>query len=187
MATGPTCSACPLAGWAWPASATCKAAISSHARPSLRNALLRSTARSRSFRDARAQTLQNVIAHPQRIGHDRQRRIHGRARREEAAIHDVEILKIMGLAIYVQRRGFGIMPKADGAVLMSDARQRNALSDIQVASKQSFMALMAVHRAVLVFQRLLELGLQALVCIQVVRRVRQYDFAVAIDGDAVLR
>src|SRR5271157_5262705 len=135
MATGPTCSACPLADPVWPASEACMAANSSHARLSLRNALLRSTARSRSFRDARAQTLQNVIAHPQRIGHDGQRRIHRRARREEAAIHDVEILKIMGLAIYVQRRGFGIMPKADGAVLMGDARQRNALPHVKVAAK----------------------------------------------------
>src|SRR5208283_104551 len=142
MATGPTCSACPLADPSWPASEAWNAAKSSHARPSLRKTSLRSTAHSHSFGYARAQALQNMIAHAQRVGHDRQRRIHRRARREEAAIHDVEILEIMGFAIHVQRRSLGIVAKTDGAILMGDPRQRNALSDIQVASKQSFMAVM---------------------------------------------
>src|SRR5271167_3355839 len=147
MATDPTCSACPLADRSWPASEAWKAAKSSHAGTKLRKTSLRSTAHSRLFGCARAQALQNVIAHAQRIGHDRERWVHRRARREEAAIHDVEILEIMGLAIRVQRRGPGIMPKADGAVLVGDTRQRNALTHIQVAAKKSFMAVMAVHRA----------------------------------------
>src|SRR5271169_499784 len=96
MATGPTCSACPLADPSWPASETWKAAKNSHARTKLQKTSLRSTAHSRLFGYARAQALQNVIAHAQRIGHDRQRRVHRRARREEAAVHDVEILEIMG-------------------------------------------------------------------------------------------
>src|SRR5271169_1750109 len=103
MATGPTCSACPLADPSWPASEDWKAAKSSHARPSLRNALLRSTAHlgglrlARRVAGGRAQALENVVAHAQRIGHDRQRRIYRRARWEEAAIHNVKILEIMGL------------------------------------------------------------------------------------------
>src|SRR5208283_5122153 len=174
MATGPTCSACPFADPGWPASPNWNAARSSHARPSLRNALLRSTAHLRGLRLARriaggrAQAIQNVIAHTQRIGHDCERRIYRRARREEAAIHDVKILEIMDLAIHVQRRGSGIVPEADGAVLVGDARQRNALSHIKIAAKKPFMAVMAVNRAMLVLQRFLQLGLQPLVRLQVV-------------------
>src|SRR3974390_1423482 len=159
MATGPTCSACPLADPSWPASEAWKAAKSSHARPRLRKTGLRSTAHSYAFGHARAQALQNVIAHAQRIGYDRQRRIHRRARREEAAIHNVEILEIMGFAIHIERRSLGIVPEADGAVLVGDTRKRNALSHIQVAVEQSIMAVMAVHRTMVMLQRLLELGL----------------------------
>src|SRR5271166_2787755 len=140
MATGPTCSACPLADPSWPASDAWKAANSNHARPSLRKTGLRSTTHSRSFDDARAQALQNVIAHAQRIGHDRQRRVYRRARREKAAVDDVKILEIMGFAIHIERRGLGIVPEADGAVLVGDTRQRNALSNIQVAAKESLVA-----------------------------------------------
>src|SRR5271165_836668 len=116
MATGPTCRACPLADPSWPASATWKAANSSHARPSLQKTSLRSTAHSHSFGYTRAQALENVITHAQRVGHDRQRRIHRRARREEAAIDDVKILEIMGFAIHIQHRSLGIVAKTDGAI-----------------------------------------------------------------------
>src|SRR5208283_2444141 len=186
IATGPTCSTCPPADPIWPASEAWKAANSSHARPSLRKTSLRSTAHSNSFGYTRAQALQNVIAHTQRIGHDRQRRIYRRARWEEAAIHNVKILEIMGPAIHIQRRGSGIVPEADGAVLVGDARQRNALSHIKIAAKKPFMAVMAVNRAMLVLQRFLQLGLQPLVRLQVVGGVRQHDRAVAIDGHAVV-
>src|SRR5271169_4863436 len=121
MATGPTCSACPLAAPSWPASEAWKAANNSHARQSLRNMSLRSTTHSRSFDYARAQTLQNVIAHTQRIGHDRQRRVYRRARREKAAVDDVKILEIMGFAIHIERRSLAIVAKTDGAVLVGDA------------------------------------------------------------------
>src|SRR5271157_3457960 len=159
IATGPTCSTCPPADPIWPASEAWKAANSSHARPSLRKTSLRSTAHSNSFGYTRAQALQNVIAHTQRIGHDRQRRIYRRARREEAAINNVKILELMGFAIHIQCRSLGIVPEADGAVLVGDTRKRNALSYIKIAAKKSFVAVMAMHRATVMLQCLLELGL----------------------------
>src|SRR5271166_5026760 len=116
MATGPTCRACPLADPSWPASEAWSAAKSSHARPSLRKTSLRSTAHSHSFGHARAQALQNVIAHAQRVGHDCQRRIHRRARREEAAIDYVQVVEIVSFAVRIETRSLQIVPEADGAV-----------------------------------------------------------------------
>src|SRR5271166_4998759 len=122
MTTGPTCSACPLTDPGWPASTDWKAARSSHARPSLRNAGLRSTAHLRELTHVvpggRAQAIQNVIAHAQRISHDCERRIYGRARREEAAIDHIQVVEVVRLTIHIQRRGLGIVPEADGAVLV---------------------------------------------------------------------
>ena len=41
---------------------------------------------------ARVHPFQQVIAHPKRVGHDRQRRVYRAARAEEARIHNVEIV-----------------------------------------------------------------------------------------------
>src|SRR5690242_8969850 len=45
---------------------------------------------------ARAEALDQVIADAQRIRGDGQRRIHGSARTEEAAIDDVEVVEVVG-------------------------------------------------------------------------------------------
>ena len=47
----------------------------------------------------RAQPLQHVVAHAQRVGHDRERRIHGAAGGEEAAVHDVQVVHLVRLAV----------------------------------------------------------------------------------------
>ena len=49
--------------------------------------------------------VEQVIAHAQRVGHDRQRRIHRAARREEAAVHDVEVVDFVRPAVDIERRG----------------------------------------------------------------------------------
>ena len=116
----------------------------------------------------RAQAIENVVAHAQRVGHDGERGIYSRARREEAAIHHVQVIEIVRFAIHIQCGSLGIVPEADGTVLVGDARQRNALSHIKIAAKNPLMAVMAVNRAMLVLQRLLQLGLQPLVRLQVV-------------------
>src|SRR5438552_1122074 len=72
-----------------------------------------------------AQALFQVIADPQCVCHDRQCGIHRGARREEAPIHNVEVVHIMRLAVNVQRGSPGIGAKANGAILVSDSRMRS--------------------------------------------------------------
>ena len=90
---------------------------------------------------------EQVIADAQRVGHDRQRRVHGAARREEAAIDDVEVVHVVRLASRVERRRLRVAPEADRAVLVRDAGQRDALADEQAAREQALVALVTVHRA----------------------------------------
>ncbi len=56
-----------------------------------------------------------MIAHPQRIRHNRQRGIHGGAGTEKAALHDIQIVYVMRLAIAIQRRSLRIIAKANRA------------------------------------------------------------------------
>ena len=88
----------------------------------------------------RAQPFQDLVPDPQSVGHDRERGIHRAARGEEAAVHHVEIIHLVRPAVRVQRRGPGIVPEADGAVLVRHARQRNPLADEQVAGEESLVA-----------------------------------------------
>ena len=64
---------------------------------------------------------EQVVAHAQRVGHDRQRRVHRAARREEAAVDDVEVVEIVGLAVGIERRRLRVVAEADRAVLMRHA------------------------------------------------------------------
>src|SRR5215208_3095226 len=60
---------------------------------------------------------QQVIADAQRVGHDRQRRVHGAARREEAAIDDIQVVHVVCLAQWIERGGLRVAAEADRAVL----------------------------------------------------------------------
>ena len=71
------------------------------------------------------QPLQQMIAHAQRIRHNRQRRIHRRARTEKTAIHDIQIIYVMRFAIGVEGRSFGIIAETNRPVLMGDSGQWN--------------------------------------------------------------
>jgi hypothetical protein len=73
--------------------------------------------------------LQQMISHPQRIGYNRQRRIHCAARREEAGIDDVEIVHFVRFAVAIKRGSLRIVAETNRAVLMRDAGQRDALSE----------------------------------------------------------
>src|SRR5438445_9747801 len=134
-----------------------------------------------------AQAVQQVIAHPQRIRHDGQRRIHGSARREEASVHDIKIVEVVGFAIRIQRRGLRVISKANRAVLMGNSGERDHLSDVKIASKQSLVAFVAMNRAVGLLHGLLELCLKPFMCFKVVRGVSQNDLPVAPNGDALVR
>jgi hypothetical protein len=50
-----------------------------------------------------AQSLEQVIADSQRVGHDCQRRIHSPARRKEARIHYIQVVELMRFAVAIER------------------------------------------------------------------------------------
>ena len=104
-----------------------------------------------------SQAFHQVVAHSKCVGHDGERRIDGSARWEEAPVHNVEVVDVMGFAVHVQYRSLRVLSKANGAVLMGHAGERNSLSDVQVSPKQSLMALVAMHRAVRLLHGLLQL------------------------------
>src|ERR1043166_1004308 len=95
----------------------------------------------------RAEAVDEVVADAKRVGHDRERRIDGAARWEEARVDDVEIVEIVGLAVGVERRRPGVAAEADRAVLMRHAGERNALSDVEVAREQADVTVAAVNGA----------------------------------------
>src|SRR3989475_11725156 len=128
------------------------------------------------------------IPDAERVGHDRERRVDRAARGEEARVHHVEVVHFVGLAVRVQRRGLRVAPEADRSVLVSDARQWNALAEIKAPREQAFMALVAMDPALgLLLHQILELLGQASVPLLVVRLVAEDDVAGPVEGDAVVR
>ena len=88
-----------------------------------------------------------MFSHPQRVGHNSERRIHGAAGAEKAAIDDVEIIDIVRFAVNVERAGPWIIPEPNRPYLVRHACERDALPDVQVTSKQSLVAFMAMNLA----------------------------------------
>src|SRR5689334_10219707 len=70
---------------------------------------------------ARAEALEDAITDAKRVGHDRERRVDGPARWEEAAVDDIQICDVVRLARRIQRRRARIVAEANRAVLMRDA------------------------------------------------------------------
>src|SRR5260370_2069307 len=93
----------------------------------------------------------------------------------------------MGFAVRVQYRCFRVVSKANRAVLVGYASERDSLSDIQISPKQPLMTLVAMHRTICLLHGLLQFSLQPLVSLQVVRRIGQDDLAVTADGDPIVR
>src|SRR2546427_6931569 len=132
--------------------------------------------------------LEQVIPDAERVGHDRKRRVYRSARGEEARVHHVEVVHFVRLAVRVQRRGFRVVPEADRPVLVRDARQRDALAEIEVPREQAFVALVAVDATLgLLLHQALELLDQALVTLLIVRLVGEDDVAGPVEGDTVIR
>src|SRR5690349_9176732 len=100
-----------------------------------------------SFYGADAQTFDQMIADAEGIGHDGQRGVNGGAGREEAPVHDIEIVDLVSFAICVQRGRLGITPEADGAVLVCHAGQWNAVANEEIPCEQSLMTLVAMNAA----------------------------------------
>ena len=115
------------------------------------------------------------------IGHDREGRVNGRARREETAVDDVQIVELVGLAVAVEDRRSWVVAESNSAVLVSDAGERDLLAEVKVSGEQSLVALAAVDVAItLAAHQLFELVLQPLMRLDVVGRVREDDAAVPI-------
>jgi len=129
-----------------------------------------------------------VIADAQGVRDDGERGIHGAARREEAAVHDVEILHFVRAAVHVERAGFRIETKTHGAILVRDTGKRDALADEEIPREEALVAVVAVMRARgLRLHEVLEPFDEALVAGFVVRLVGERDIAVAVERDAILR
>src|SRR5215469_569295 len=128
-----------------------------------------------------------VIPDSERIGHNCEGRIDGGTGREEAAVNDVKIVKLVGFAMYVERGSFWIAPEPNGSVLVRYAGQRNPVADIQVAPEQSLMTRRPVNRARrLLFHQLFQFRVKALMTLLIVRLVAQNDLAISIERDAIV-
>jgi hypothetical protein len=95
----------------------------------------------------RVNTLKQVVANAQRIGDDGESWIYGAAGAEEARINNIKIVEFMRFAVSIERARFWIVAEADGAVLMRDPGERDALTEEQIPGKETFMAIVSMHRA----------------------------------------
>src|SRR2546428_7539349 len=137
---------------------------------------------------ASAEPLGQLVYDAQRVGHDRERGIHSSRRGEEARVDDVEIVQIVSLAIAVERGGARIVAEADGSVLVRDARERDALADVEAAREEALVALLAVQRASpLRLHGGLETRDELPVGFLAVRPVVEDDASLGIQSDAIFR
>src|SRR5919199_788048 len=60
---------------------------------------------------------------PERVRHRGEGRVHRARAGEEARVHDVEVVDVVGLAVHVERRALWVLAEADGAALVGDAGQ----------------------------------------------------------------
>lgn len=128
-----------------------------------------------------------MIADAQGIRHNRQRRIDRPARREETPIDHVQVIDLVRFTIPVQRGRFWIGPEPDRAVLVSDARQGNALSNEEIAREQPLLALVPVDRALrLPLHHLFQLRGQTEVTFAVVGLVAEDDIPLPVERDAII-
>ena len=89
-------------------------------------------------------SLEQVIAHPQRVRDDGEPGIDRATRTKEACIDHVEIIQFVRFAVAIQRAGFRIVSETHGAVLVRHAGKRNTLTEIQIARENAFVTLAAV-------------------------------------------
>ena len=86
-----------------------------------------------------------MIADPERVRDDGQSWIDRTAGTKEACIHHVEIIQLVRFAVAIERAGLRIIAEADGAVLVRDTSERDALAKIQIAREETLVAFVAVY------------------------------------------
>src|SRR3954468_23103317 len=83
-----------------------------------------------------AQPLADVVAGPQRVGDGGQRGVHGADAGEEAGVHHVEVVQLVGLAHRVERGGRGIRAEPDRAGLVRGGTDRHRLVQVDAVVEQ---------------------------------------------------
>src|SRR5439155_12025829 len=121
-------------------------AVTSGARSAAARTLPKRTSERKTRRSILLHPLDQVIPDTQRVGHDGQSRINRRTGRKEAAVHDVQVVEFVRLAVHVECGSLRIAAEPDGAVLVSHARQRNALAEEQIPCKEPLVTLAPVQR-----------------------------------------
>src|SRR4029450_5222937 len=77
-------------------------------------------------------SLEQVIADAERVGHRRQRGGHRADAREEARVDDVEVVELVRLAVGVEHRRLGIGAEAAGARLVRHAADADLVLHVEV-------------------------------------------------------
>src|SRR6476619_6711921 len=86
----------------------------------------------------------------------------------------------MSLAVNIQGGGLRMTAEADGAVLVRNAGQRDPIADECIQRDQMIIAAG-------IPDKFLELCNKTLVTFTIVRRIREYDVAVTVERDSILR
>lgn len=131
------------------------------------------------------EAFKKVVADPQRVRDDRQRRVYRGTGGEEAAINDIEIVEVVRFAIRIESRCRWIITEADCAVLMGNPGKGNFLSEEETPCKQTLMALPVLF-APDVIQRVLQLLDEVLMRSLIVGFIAQDNFAVAIQSHTIV-
>src|SRR6266568_886604 len=89
-------------------------------------------------------SFEQVIADAQRVGYDGEPGIDRATRAKEACVHHVEIIHLVRFTVAIERARLRVVAEADGAVLMRDASERDALPQIQIAREEALVAFVPV-------------------------------------------
>src|SRR5438094_10088801 len=83
-----------------------------------------------AFCAASIHSLEQVIAHPQRVRDDGQSWIDRAAGAKEACIDHVKIIQLVRFAVAIERARLRVVSEPDGAILVRHASKRDALAEI---------------------------------------------------------
>ena len=83
--------------------------------------------------DLALEALLEVIPYPNRIGNGGKRGVHRSDAREEAGIHHIEIVEVVGLAIDIQHRSGRIITEAASAGLVAHGGNGHGALNINLA------------------------------------------------------
>src|SRR3954464_14711670 len=83
-------------------------------------------------RRSSGESVGEVLADPDGVGHGRERRVHRADAREEARVDDVEVVDLMRLAVGVEHRRSGVGAEPAGARLVGDAGHRDIHVHVEV-------------------------------------------------------